>query len=989
MVSQAYMLSLIFLAGFACYSAIHHFTMGRIPPRNRANLLFAAMCLLSTLFIFSRVMELRAETIAASLPALRLNTALYLLFNGFLLWFFAEYTEVRPAAVLVGLTLLFAVLFIVNLTQPYGLLRAEIHGIERLTLPWGEEVFRPLGESSAWGISMIVVMYSSYVFPIFALVQRFRRDRKRSSLVMLLALGLYAVTLTEGLLFELVVRSRVPLGVYGFAGMIIAMSLTLNYEIAQSRRHLQVILDHVPAHILSKDPEGRYVFANRSFDNMYRGTSATVVGKTPHDLFPEPEADALLAVDRRVLASGQPLEREETSTAGGRPRTYYSIRFPLFDLGGMPSAMGVISLDITERKRTEDALRESEQRYREIYENTSDGLFVVEVTPDQRYRLLGYNPAQEKMLGISNAQAAGRYNEDYLSREMVDIVNEQNRQCIAAGRAMTFENALDLPAGRSHHHTTLVPIRDAQGRIHRLVGLTRDMTEIMRTVEALRQSEEKFSKAFHGSPDSITISRLDDGVLIEVNQSFMAVYGYSREEVVGRSSMPGDLGIWVDPADRVRLLAQVKEHGEATGEWMRFRRKDGTIRHGLVSWSLIEIDGVQRILSITRDMTERKRMEEALRDSEARFRLLAENSTDLISRHAPDGTFLYASPSCTALLGYFPEQLIGSSPRELFHREDLARIVNALAATREKAIPVTVSYRIRRRDGTFTWLETVSRGIRDPASGEVVEIQASSRDISERMRAQEREREHEQQLFQASKLASLGTLVSGIAHEINNPNNYIRLNSQNLEEFWGDMRTVLDEAASRNESLTIHGIPYAAARDMVENLLRGIGEGSKRIERLLLNLRDFARGDEGGLNEMVELNGVVRSGVMIVQNLIQKSTDSFSIRPAPSLPAVRGNYHQLEQVVINLVTNACQALPSRERKIEIETMVEGPGEWVALTVRDEGIGIPESNIPRVADPFFTTKRAAGGSGLGLAVSSRIVQNHGGTMSFSSVVGKGT
>jgi polar amino acid transport system substrate-binding protein len=176
---------------------------------------------------------------------------------------------------------------------------------------------------------------------------------------------------------------------------------------------------------------------------------------------------------------------------------------------------------------------------------------------------------------------------------------------------------------------------------------------------------------------------------------------------------------------------------------------------------------------------------------------------------------------------------------------------------------------------------------------------------------------------------------------------------------------------------------------MVENLLKGIGEGSKRIERLLLNLRNFALGDEGGLNEMVELNGVVRSGVMIVQNLIQKSTDSFSIRPAPSLPAVRGNYHQLEQVVINLVTNACQALPSRERSIEIETTVEGQGEWVALTVRDEGIGIPESNIPRVTDPFFTTKRAAGGSGLGLAVSSRIVQNHGGTMSFSSVVGKGT
>jgi polar amino acid transport system substrate-binding protein len=128
---------------------------------------------------------------------------------------------------------------------------------------------------------------------------------------------------------------------------------------------------------------------------------------------------------------------------------------------------------------------------------------------------------------------------------------------------------------------------------------------------------------------------------------------------------------------------------------------------------------------------------------------------------------------------------------------------------------------------------------------------------------------------------------------------------------------------------------------------------------------------------------------MIVKNLIQKSTDRFVVQETPGLPFVRGNYHQVEQVVINLVTNACQALPAHDRSVAIETGIEAGGEWVILRVIDEGIGIPAENLTRVIDPFFTTRRQAGGSGLGLSVSSRIVQNHGGTMSFTSTVDKGT
>src|SRR5271157_2231032 len=169
MLSQAYTLSLIFLSGFACYSSLNHFTMGRGQTRNRVHVLFAVVCLLMMLFVFFRFMELRATTVADSLRAMRLGLAVYILFNGLLLWFLAEYTAVRPLPILIGFTLLFAGLFALNLTQPYGLLRAEIHGVERLTLPWGEQISRPLGTSSMWGPVAIAITYLSLGFSFFAL----------------------------------------------------------------------------------------------------------------------------------------------------------------------------------------------------------------------------------------------------------------------------------------------------------------------------------------------------------------------------------------------------------------------------------------------------------------------------------------------------------------------------------------------------------------------------------------------------------------------------------------------------------------------------------------------------------------------------------------------------------------------------------------------------------------------------------------------------
>ena len=654
------------------------------------------------------------------------------------------------------------------------------------------------------------------------------------------------------------------------------------------------------------------------------------------------------------------------------------------DAGSILVSAGLVAIDLI---RSATALRESESLYREVFEKTSDGLFVDEVTPDGRFRTEECNPAQARMLGISAPEASGKFLEEYLPRGALDVAIVHNRRVMEAGVPLTFEADVELPFGRSYFLTTLVPARDATGRIHRLIGVTRDTTEYRRIQDELKESEEKFSKAFHGSPDPIVISRIEDAVIVEVNQGFLKATGYTRDQVLGHSTLAGDLNLWVDIEDRARFVSQVTEHGEAVGEMLRFRRKDGRILYALVSWTLIEIRGMRYLLSILRDMTERVFMEKAIEESESRFRLLAENSTDLISRHDPQGLFLYASPACTQLLGYEQVELVGRSILELAHEEDLDTLRESHKRTLESSTADTASYRIRRKDGSFAWFETISRAIRAAGAGTVIEIQCASRDISDRILAQERDRENEQRLFQAARLASLGTLVSGIAHEINNPNYFIRLNSQNLQEFWPDIRAVLDE--KDKEGLSLRGIPYRTARGLVDDLLNGLGEGSRRIEKLVQNLRDFARGDEGEMDESLDLNAVVRSAIMIVQNLVQQSTGNFSVRETPILPAIRGNYYQLEEVVINLVTNACQALTSRSGRVIVETLNIADEDFVELRVSDEGVGIPTENLPRLLDPFFTTKGKGGGSGLGLPMTARIVKNHGGTMSFTSEVGKGT
>ncbi|SHJ36713.1 PAS fold-containing protein [Malonomonas rubra DSM 5091] len=254
-------------------------------------------------------------------------------------------------------------------------------------------------------------------------------------------------------------------------------------------------------------------------------------------------------------------------------------------------------------------------------------------------------------------------------------------------------------------------------------------------------------------------------------------------------------------------------------------------------------------------------------------------------------------------------------------------------------------------------------------------------DISEKEQLREK-------AARSSRLASLGMLAAGVAHEINNPNAFIIYNSDILREIFTELLPYLHQQNPALESVEINGLSWSELEEEMPNMLSAIQEGAQRIKRIVADLRDYARGESNSSFKPIDLNSVADAAVRLVQNPLKNSTTSFSLELASDLPPVHGDFGRLEQVVINLLLNSCQALTSQDQAICLRTSQQQPGQ-VTLQVIDEGHGIPAEILQSITKPFTTTKGESGGTGLGLSVSSRIVKAHGGKLEFSSPPGEPT
>jgi PAS domain S-box-containing protein len=393
-----------------------------------------------------------------------------------------------------------------------------------------------------------------------------------------------------------------------------------------------------------------------------------------------------------------------------------------------------------------------------------------------------------------------------------------------------------------------------------------------------------------------------------------------------------------------------------------------------------------RVLERTAELAETN---SRLLASEALFRQLGENIQEIFWLQQLDPPrMLYVSQACESMLGVSVDVImedIGNLAARI-HPDDYER-ARDFYRLKSLAAPVDEYCKFIRPDGEIRWLRSKIFPIAN-TEGAPTRIAGITEDITERIAAAEREKASQRQLIQADKLISLGTLAAGVAHEINNPNHLLRLNAQALEQIWHMLRERLDAAVPDISDLSIGGMTMGQLDAEIPRLLGGMIGASDRIRDIVQHMKDFARPDTLGTDLPVNVGGVLRDAISLLHNKLKNATDRLEIDIEKDLPPVKGSHQRLEQVIINLLMNAAEALPDKNAGIQVRLRRQGARQ-LELTVRDQGTGIPPEVMEHIFDPFFTTKRDCGGLGLGLAISKTIIDSHGGELRFEPAENGGT
>ncbi|MGH7860032.1 MAG: PAS domain-containing hybrid sensor histidine kinase/response regulator, partial [Candidatus Binatia bacterium] len=489
----------------------------------------------------------------------------------------------------------------------------------------------------------------------------------------------------------------------------------------------------------------------------------------------------------------------------------------------------------------------------------------------------------------------------------------------------------------------------------------RDVTARRRAEAALQESEAKFRQIFDVSADAVAVSRVADGKVLEVNESYCRISGYSREEVVGKTA--AELGVWVDLAARNAALERLRRDGAVHNLEAEYHCKNGSTLHGLVSACQARIAGEPCIVWFVRDIAETKRAQEAVRRSEEKYRTLFEESKDALFIATLDGELLDANPAAVELFGYDSrEQFLRLRP-EAFLIDAENRGV-ARRAVEKQGFLRDFEMRAKRSDGEVLTVLLTATPMWDER-GELVGLRGIVRDVTT-------QRKLEAQLRQAQKLEALGRLASGVAHEVNNP-----------------LTWVLSHLEALRDDLPRLG-PPGDDPSRVEPLLRRVGEameGTQRVARIIRDLQTFTRTEEKK-RAAVDVNSILESALSVTADTIRRR--ARLVKDLGELPPLWGDSANLSQVFVHLLTNAAQAIgEGRADRNEIGVHTRREEGDVIVEISDTGGGIAPEHRDEIFDPYFTTRPIGEGLGLGLSISRNIVAAHGGRIEVESEPGAGS
>ena len=483
--------------------------------------------------------------------------------------------------------------------------------------------------------------------------------------------------------------------------------------------------------------DGQFVNINDAFLDLFGYTREEVIGQNYLKLgmWANPEDRAKLVEVMQEQGRIKDFETRFVSKSGEIRDVLISSE--VIEAAGEQYILG-LTFDITERKRIEEALRESEGKYRELVQNANSIILRM----DNMGNLTFFNEFAQNFFGYSEEEILGKNVVGTVVPEVESTTGRDLRSMIEdiAVNPYSYANNENENMRRNGERVWIAwtnkPVFDENGRIREILCIGNDITERKLAENALRESEERFSKFFHASPIGTCISRLSDGQFVNVNDAFLGFFGYTREELIGHSVL--ELGIWAHPESRAKVREILQEHGSIRDIEDQGVRKSGEIIDLVGFGEMIVIAGEQYILSNVYDITERKRIEEALRQSEETYRELVQNANSVIIRWKRDGTIIFFNEYAQKFFGYSAEEVIGKSvnilvPQHGSNGSNLTGLVQDIVNYPER-YERNISENILR-DGGRVWMAWTNRPVFDH-DGQVVEILAVGTDITERKQAE-------------------------------------------------------------------------------------------------------------------------------------------------------------------------------------------------------------------------------------------------------------
>ncbi|OGO30343.1 MAG: hypothetical protein A2Z29_09790 [Chloroflexi bacterium RBG_16_56_11] len=832
-------------------------------------------------------------------------------------------------------------------------------------------------------------------------------------------------------------------------------------KLLESQKFIRSLLENAPHAVVVINPDTSIRYVNPSWEETNGWTLNEVTGlKAPYPWWTDEDRETFsesfkVAMERKGKA--EVMARKKTG------ETYWiEMHWAPVTHRGELQYLLVNSLDITERKLAEQALKESEDKFSRAFHTSPDLMAIVNV---ESGRFVEVNESFTRFSGYTSEELLGRKVSDFSL-----WANEEEHALIAGllagqGKMRHVEFHLRTKSGEIRTWLSSTDTIKIGNEPYYLIVAT-DITERKQALEALRESEEKFSKAFNTSPGSISISRLSDSVFIEVNEGFIRDKGYTREEIIGRSAL--DLNIWTDSDQRKGIIRRLQAGEQVQNERVRFRTKSGEIRTGLVSAELINIGSEPCLIVLNTDITQQQKTEERLRLLSSVTQQVSDSTivTDL------DFKITYLNEAAEKMFGYSASETMGKSLglfnfkplREQTSRQimktvnsgrvwsgtarkkrkdgtaiychcrlsplynekgqiisyidvehdvteqkemevklnDQNRLVESILATMPEGVLVInrndqiilanqafydIFHISKRAIGNKPISDIIPRdklsnlymavllgqkanntlefrylvgGIEKIITCSIVQMDDERLlltfiDISQ-------EREEEEKLYLTDRLASLGEMAAGLAHELNNP---------------------LTGILSLSQLLVREDMPAEQKED-----LQCIYDEAKRAADIVKNVLLFARNNNFE-NGHASANEVVREVLRLREHQEKTSNISVVTQLQEDLPRIAIDKFQLQQVCLNIILNAEAAIKETNNPGTLTVMTKRVDDNIDIIFSDTGGGIKKNVLPRIFDPFFTTKEIGKGTGLGLSICYGIVVKHGGKIDVRTKVNEGS